>query len=115
MIALVLLVLVLLPLAVCKIPNFKCNVSEPLPIHHKYYKSGDLIMAFIISHTYRFSNPTSYEKRPSSALFGDFVHGPFLSVMTNVMEAPVRQKWKGSQTVVIIAFHALKGKFQTRQ
>ncbi|XP_034260550.2 vomeronasal type-2 receptor 26-like [Pantherophis guttatus] len=31
-------------------------------------------MAFIISHTYRFSDPTSYKKRPSSALFGDFVY-----------------------------------------
>ncbi|XP_063158728.1 vomeronasal type-2 receptor 26-like [Candoia aspera] len=30
-------------------------------------------MGVIISHTYRFSSPTSYEKRPSSALFGDFV------------------------------------------
>ncbi|XP_063158802.1 vomeronasal type-2 receptor 26-like [Candoia aspera] len=30
-------------------------------------------MGVIISHTYRFSSPTSYEKRPSSALFSDFV------------------------------------------
>ncbi|KAG8140790.1 hypothetical protein E2320_003449, partial [Naja naja] len=57
---------------VCKVASFRCNVSKPLPIHHKYYKSGDLIMAGIISHTYHFTSPTFYLKRPSSAVFSDF-------------------------------------------
>ncbi|XP_053225726.1 vomeronasal type-2 receptor 26-like [Podarcis raffonei] len=63
------LVLVFLPQVVSKVPSIKCDVSDPLSILHKHYQSGDLIIAGIMSHIYRFSNSISFRERPSNDLF----------------------------------------------
>ncbi|XP_066486709.1 vomeronasal type-2 receptor 26-like [Tiliqua scincoides] len=65
MLAFMLLVLVLLPQTVCNLPLRKCNVREPLPIDHQYYRPGDFVIGSIIAQNYLFLNPVAFEKRPS--------------------------------------------------
>lgn len=67
----VVLALVLIPLALCKVPLHP--IRQPLPILHKYYKSGDLIIAGIMSQIYIFSQPMTFESRPSEELFDDLL------------------------------------------
>ncbi|XP_054850229.1 vomeronasal type-2 receptor 26-like [Eublepharis macularius] len=74
MVAFVVLILVLLPLAVCRTPPATCPIADPLPILHKYYKSGDLVIAGITSQIYIFMNPITFEKRPSEKLMDDLFH-----------------------------------------
>ncbi|XP_062993088.1 vomeronasal type-2 receptor 26-like [Elgaria multicarinata webbii] len=58
----------------CKIPNIKCSISDPLPVLHKYYQSGDLIIAGILSQIYILSKPITFSKLPSNELFEDMIH-----------------------------------------
>ncbi|XP_054850232.1 vomeronasal type-2 receptor 26-like [Eublepharis macularius] len=65
MVVFVVLELVLVPLAMCKVP---------LPILHKFQKSGDLIIAGVISQIYLFTSPITFEKRPSEELFDELFY-----------------------------------------
>ncbi|XP_048372750.1 vomeronasal type-2 receptor 26-like [Sphaerodactylus townsendi] len=58
----------------CKVPLSKCPIRDPLPIVHKYYKSGDLIIAAILSQIYIAIDPIMFEKCPSEELFADLSH-----------------------------------------
>ncbi|KAL8176433.1 UNVERIFIED_CONTAM: hypothetical protein K2H54_034319 [Gekko kuhli] len=71
MVAFVVLTLVLVPLTLCKVPL--CPITDPLPVLHKYYKSGDLIIAGIMSQIYIDSNPITFADRPSEKLFDDLL------------------------------------------
>ncbi|XP_062993080.1 vomeronasal type-2 receptor 26-like [Elgaria multicarinata webbii] len=65
---------VLLAQVVCCSPSAKCSVSDPLPILHKHYQSGDFIIGGIMSQIYIiFSNLIEFTKCPSKELFGDIV------------------------------------------
>ncbi|XP_061447422.1 vomeronasal type-2 receptor 26-like [Rhineura floridana] len=59
---------------VSKDPHIKCRICDPLPILHKYYQSGDVIIAGIMSHIYRFSNSITFRKCPSNDLFDDTLY-----------------------------------------
>nr|XP_028558507.1 vomeronasal type-2 receptor 26-like [Podarcis muralis] len=67
------LLVILLPLqGMCKyLPLPQCSIREPVPILHKYYQSGDLIIAGIISQIYIFSDTLSFEKHPSQEFSDD--------------------------------------------
>ncbi|XP_077169454.1 vomeronasal type-2 receptor 26-like [Paroedura picta] len=56
--------LVLLVQVVCKSPSFPCPISHPFPIVHKYYQSGDLLIAGIVSNMFKFSDTFTFETRP---------------------------------------------------
>nr|XP_056719967.1 vomeronasal type-2 receptor 26-like [Euleptes europaea] len=71
MVLFVVVELVLEPLAMCNVPLFKCPIRDPLPILHKYYKSGDLLIAGIMSQIYMAINPLTFQKCPSEELFDD--------------------------------------------
>ncbi|XP_015277264.1 PREDICTED: vomeronasal type-2 receptor 26-like [Gekko japonicus] len=55
-------------------PDTTKQPLEPLPILHKYYKSGDFIIAGITSQIYIDSHPITFENRPSEELFNEFIH-----------------------------------------
>nr|XP_056720112.1 vomeronasal type-2 receptor 26-like [Euleptes europaea] len=74
MVVFVVVELVLVPLAMCKLPLFKCPIRDPLPILHKYYKSGDLLIAGMMSQIYMAINPITFEKPPSEELFDDLFY-----------------------------------------
>ncbi|XP_054850256.1 vomeronasal type-2 receptor 26-like [Eublepharis macularius] len=57
----------LLPQVVCS-TSFQCSVNEPLHISHKYYQSGDLIIAGIISQIYMLFNPMDFKRNPALEL-----------------------------------------------
>ncbi|XP_060110826.1 vomeronasal type-2 receptor 26-like [Heteronotia binoei] len=57
--------LALLVQVVCKSLTVQCPSSYPLPIIHKYYQSGDLLIAGIVSHAFKFSNTVNFEVCPS--------------------------------------------------
>uniref|UniRef100_A0ACB8EXN1 Uncharacterized protein n=1 Tax=Sphaerodactylus townsendi TaxID=933632 RepID=A0ACB8EXN1_9SAUR len=61
----------LVPPAMCKVPLSKCPIRDPLPVVHKYDKSGDLNIAAILSQIYIAIDPITFEKRPSEELFAD--------------------------------------------
>ncbi|XP_015263342.1 PREDICTED: vomeronasal type-2 receptor 26-like [Gekko japonicus] len=65
MVLFVAFVLVLLVQVVCKSPSVQCPTSHPLPIVHKYYQSGDLLIAGIVSHVFKFFDTVNFETRPS--------------------------------------------------
>ncbi|XP_078234921.1 vomeronasal type-2 receptor 26-like [Pogona vitticeps] len=69
----VILVLVLFPPIVCKIPATNCPITDPLPILHKYYQPGDLITAGITSQIYIFTKAINFKERPSQKLFDDHI------------------------------------------
>ncbi|KAM6449109.1 vomeronasal type-2 receptor 26-like [Liasis olivaceus] len=48
-----------------------CIVGDPVPILHKYYQSGDVIVAGILSQIYIFSNTINFHEKPSTDLFYD--------------------------------------------
>ncbi|XP_062993077.1 vomeronasal type-2 receptor 26-like [Elgaria multicarinata webbii] len=63
---------VLLAPVVCSSPSAKCSISDPLPILHKHYQSGDFIIGGIMSQIYiTFSDVIEFTKCPSKELFGD--------------------------------------------
>ena len=65
------LVLVLLPQVISKHPIVHCSIGHHVPILHKYYQSGDLIIAGIMSQIFIFSNTLNFEKHPSLELSDD--------------------------------------------
>lgn len=71
MVIFVALMFALLSQVVCKVSLSKCTISEPVPILHKYYQPGDLIIAGIISQIYIFSKNITFEKPPASEFFDD--------------------------------------------
>ncbi|XP_053120163.1 vomeronasal type-2 receptor 26-like, partial [Hemicordylus capensis] len=68
------LVVLCLPAVVRNAPVATCIVSDPLPILHKFYQSGDLLIIGIISQIYVFFTPATFEKCPSSELYDDVLH-----------------------------------------
>ncbi|XP_060138224.1 vomeronasal type-2 receptor 26-like [Zootoca vivipara] len=70
-----LLVLLLLVQGMCNFLHIpQCSIREPVPILHKYYQSGDLIIAGIISQIYIFSETLSFQKHPSQEFSDDHIH-----------------------------------------
>ncbi|XP_062993110.1 vomeronasal type-2 receptor 26-like [Elgaria multicarinata webbii] len=52
----------------------KCAISKPLPILHKYYQSGDPVIAGIISQIYIFSDTITFKKSPTHELFDNRIY-----------------------------------------
>ncbi|XP_026581098.1 vomeronasal type-2 receptor 26-like, partial [Pseudonaja textilis] len=48
--------------------------SDPRNIHHKYYQSGDVIIAGISSQSFMFSNPLNFERHPSFEVIDDLLY-----------------------------------------
>ncbi|XP_054850239.1 vomeronasal type-2 receptor 26-like [Eublepharis macularius] len=46
----------------CQIPFDNCPVAKPLPLFHKYYQPGDLIIGGIISHIYISSDVITFKE-----------------------------------------------------
>ncbi|XP_077169450.1 vomeronasal type-2 receptor 26-like [Paroedura picta] len=76
-------VLVLLVQVVCKSLYFPCPISRPLPIVHKYYQSGDLLIAGIVSNVFQFSDALTFEARPSPSSSDSLV--VFLQLYQNIL------------------------------
>ncbi|XP_060546919.1 vomeronasal type-2 receptor 26-like [Pantherophis guttatus] len=57
----------------CDAPAAKCIISDPRKINHKYYQSGDAIIAGISSQSYIFSNPLNFKRHPAFELFDDLI------------------------------------------
>ncbi|XP_060546917.1 vomeronasal type-2 receptor 26-like [Pantherophis guttatus] len=47
--------------------------SDPRNINHKYYQSGDVIIAGISSQSFMFSNPLNFDRHPSSEVLDDLI------------------------------------------
>nr|XP_056720121.1 vomeronasal type-2 receptor 26-like [Euleptes europaea] len=64
-----------LSVTVCKGLIVKCPIRDPLRIQHKYYQTGDLVIAGILSQIYMFINPITFKKHGLfEELFDDYVH-----------------------------------------
>ncbi|XP_044289832.1 vomeronasal type-2 receptor 26-like [Varanus komodoensis] len=74
MLVLMFLILVFIPQVVYGSPIAKCPISNPLPMKHKYYRSGDVIIGGVISQIFTFSNPISFQSHPSQDLLDHLVH-----------------------------------------
>ncbi|XP_077169464.1 vomeronasal type-2 receptor 26-like [Paroedura picta] len=60
-------ILVLLGQVACKSVSVQCSTRQPLPIVHKYYQSGDLLIAGIISLISQFLDTLTFEACPSAS------------------------------------------------
>ncbi|KAK9397357.1 type-2 vomeronasal receptor [Crotalus adamanteus] len=65
------LLLVLLPYMTCKTPSIKCSIQDPIPIDHKYFQSGDLVIGAITSFVFTTRNAESFEEDPHHSLFSE--------------------------------------------
>ncbi|XP_033030219.1 vomeronasal type-2 receptor 26-like [Lacerta agilis] len=64
---------VLLPPHECKAAVAKCSITGPLPILHKYYQSGDLVIAGIMSQIY-ITSSIAFNEPPTPEIFDDIFH-----------------------------------------
>ncbi|XP_077169458.1 vomeronasal type-2 receptor 26-like [Paroedura picta] len=64
---------------VCKSVSVQCSTRHPLPIVHKYYQSGDLLIAGIVSNVFKFSDAFTFEVRPSPSSSDSVYFSPRLS------------------------------------
>ncbi|XP_044282788.1 vomeronasal type-2 receptor 26-like [Varanus komodoensis] len=64
----------LLPQTVCNARVASCMISDPLPINHQYYQSGDLTIAGILSQFYMFFSPITFRTNPSLGLLEDLIN-----------------------------------------
>ncbi|XP_063158781.1 vomeronasal type-2 receptor 26-like [Candoia aspera] len=66
---------VLLPDIVCHIPAITatCSVAKLHLMKHKYYHSGDLIIAGILPQSYMMSETMKFKRHPSEELIYDFI------------------------------------------
>ncbi|XP_054832639.1 vomeronasal type-2 receptor 26-like [Eublepharis macularius] len=84
------LVLVLLPQTACSVHVCKCT-CQPLFVRHKYYQSGDLIIAAIISQIYMSSKEIIFEKQPFQELFDELIY--FLASWTHRASMEILSSW----------------------
>ncbi|XP_062994396.1 vomeronasal type-2 receptor 26-like [Elgaria multicarinata webbii] len=91
MLVFILLILVLLPQMVCDVPVANCIISNPLPINHKYYQSGDIIIAGIISQIYKLYNRVSFTFHPSEEPPEDLIH--FVASWTYLASMELLSTW----------------------
>ncbi|XP_070810252.1 vomeronasal type-2 receptor 26-like [Pituophis catenifer annectens] len=54
-------------------PPYTCKLSSPLPIVHKYYQSGDLIIAAIIYQVLFLTNEITFQSLPSSDVLDKYL------------------------------------------
>ncbi|XP_032094506.1 vomeronasal type-2 receptor 26-like [Thamnophis elegans] len=54
-------------------PVYNCKLSSPLPIVHKYYQPGDLIIAAIIYQVFFLSNEITFERFPSREVLDQYL------------------------------------------
>ncbi|KAG8140314.1 hypothetical protein E2320_003005, partial [Naja naja] len=62
------LLLLLLPYMTCKSQSIKCSIQDPIPIDHKYFQQGDLIIGAITSFVFTTRNTESFEEDPHHSL-----------------------------------------------
>nr|XP_028560550.1 vomeronasal type-2 receptor 26-like [Podarcis muralis] len=79
----VLSLFVFLPDLVCDTPIATCTVGTPLSITHKYYHSGDLIIAGIISQIYMTFDEMGFIRHPSETLIAALL--PFFQNYQHIM------------------------------
>ncbi|XP_061447382.1 vomeronasal type-2 receptor 26-like [Rhineura floridana] len=65
--------LLFLPQTTTRIPTAKCAVSELVPIFHKYYQSGEIIIAGIMSQTAILSDLITFRRHPYQEVFEEFI------------------------------------------
>ncbi|XP_026545862.1 vomeronasal type-2 receptor 26-like [Notechis scutatus] len=66
---------VLLPGVTCLTPQINaCVVGKPPLIKHKYFLSGDFIMAGILSQFYMISDPVHFKRHPSEELVDELIY-----------------------------------------
>ncbi|XP_077774201.1 vomeronasal type-2 receptor 26-like [Podarcis muralis] len=68
MVALMVLLLILLPHAICKSPIVKCHVHDPYNPLHRYHWEGDLIIGGIASHSIIVSISIAFTEKPPPTL-----------------------------------------------
>ncbi|XP_061447384.1 vomeronasal type-2 receptor 26-like [Rhineura floridana] len=54
-------------------PRIKCTNSEPIPILHKYYQSGELTIAGIMSQIYMLYDLITFRRHPNQELIDEFM------------------------------------------
>ncbi|CAI5797109.1 Hypothetical predicted protein [Podarcis lilfordi] len=72
MVLYMMLVSVLLPPDECKAAVAPCSIRDPLPILHKYFQSGDVVIAGIMSQIY-ITSSIAFDEPPTPELFDDIL------------------------------------------
>ncbi|XP_015266851.1 PREDICTED: vomeronasal type-2 receptor 26-like [Gekko japonicus] len=91
MIVSLVLVLVLLLQAACRVPICKCTTCKTLSVLHKYYHPGDFIIAGIISQISMTSEEITFAKYPFQELFDELNY--FLASWTYRASIEILSAW----------------------
>lgn len=60
-----------LPYVACKTEIRKCRIQDPIPIDHKYFQPGDLIIGGITSFVFITRDVGNFEDDPHHSLLGE--------------------------------------------
>ncbi|ETE62025.1 hypothetical protein L345_12221, partial [Ophiophagus hannah] len=95
--------------------SMQCFIRDPIPILHKYYELGELIIGGIMSQIYVFTEVMNFDEHPFQSSPSGLIQSLFHYVMMSAKWGPVRQRKKGSHFVAMVAFHVQKGKLQIKK
>lgn len=74
------LLFALLPSTTCKARSIQCMLGDdPLPILHKFYQPGDVLIGEIVSQVLVFHNSPTFMEQPLQTLIGEPVYDSFPS------------------------------------
>lgn len=63
--------LLLLPHMACKTQPTKCSIQDPIPIDHKYFQPGDLLIGGMTSFVFITRDVGSFAEDPHHSLLGE--------------------------------------------
>ncbi|XP_061447427.1 vomeronasal type-2 receptor 26-like [Rhineura floridana] len=117
MVLFMLLVLLQLPQAVWGVTVGQCHISDPLSGKHKYYQSGDVIIAGIISQIYTFSNPIIFQRHPSHEVLDDliFLTQTYQQILAFVFAVEEFNENLQGLSNLSLGFHIYNSHFTARQ
>lgn len=63
------LLLLLLPLIVCKAASIKCHMMDSFPIPNEWYQSGDFLIGEIASQLFYHLHEIDFKRHPAEELY----------------------------------------------
>ncbi|XP_062993101.1 vomeronasal type-2 receptor 26-like [Elgaria multicarinata webbii] len=105
--------LVLLPTVLDQHLIGQCSIKNPVPIFHKYYQSGDLIIAGIMSLVFTLSKTITFENHPSLELSDDHMLMTQLYQHVMALAFAINEINENTQILpnVSLGFHIYNGDF----
>ncbi|KAG8140318.1 hypothetical protein E2320_003018 [Naja naja] len=97
----------------CEMRN--CIIDDPVPVSHNYFQSGEFIIGAITSLMFMPTELENFLEDPHLSFIGEVIPLLFPSVLRVASLVFSKESRRESHFVAMIAFHALKRKFQSKR